>query len=55
MFKLEEARELSNKIASRMLTKDYFLYGPDLNKYLKIAMMDYDDNFNKNFKHKTNY
>ena len=38
-----------------MTIKDYFLYGPDLNKYLKIAMMGYDDNLNENFKHETDY
>ena len=51
MFTLEEARGL---IASGMLTKDYFLYGPDLNKYLKFAMMN-SDSLNKNFKHETDY
>ena len=51
MFTLEEDRKL---IASGMLTKDYFLHGPDLNKYLKFAMMD-SDNLNENFKHETNY
>lgn len=38
-----------------MTIKDYLLYGPDLNKYLKIAIMGHNDNLNKNFKHETDY
>lgn len=38
MFTLEDYRKLTNKNAFNMLAKDYFLYGPDLNKFLKSVM-----------------
>lgn len=44
MFTLEDYRELTNKNAFNMLAKDYFLYGPDLNKFLKSAMVGSLDN-----------
>lgn len=44
MFTLEDYRELTNKNAFNMLAKDYFLYGPDLNKFLKSVMTGSHDN-----------
>lgn len=53
MFTLEDYRELTNKNAFNMLAKDYFLYGPDLNKFLKSVMMGSHDNIINNNKPET--